>query len=66
MTYQSFWRNEPKSYENDSIFNYFLSPTFDFKQELLLHGDEIEVLAPDRFRKEMRDTIRNMNTFYGL
>jgi len=47
-----------------SIFTCFVSPTFDFRQELLSHGDEIEVVAPQQLRKEMRDIVQNMSTFY--
>jgi len=50
--------------ENESIFSYYLSPTFDFRQELLSHGDEIEVLSPDWFRKELEEVVRNMNNLY--
>ena len=47
-----------------SIFSYYISPTFDFKQEILSHGDEIEVLSPDWFREEIAETVRNMNNLY--
>ena len=46
--------------ENDSIFNYYLSPTFDFRQELLSHGDTIEVLSPKWFREEILATSQQM------
>lgn len=36
-----------------SVFTYFLRPTFDFIQELLTMGDQIEVLEPKSLRKEM-------------
>ena len=41
---------------NDAVFSYFLSPTFDFKQEILSHGAGIEVLAPEWFREEVMET----------
>ena len=31
-----------------------LRPTFDFQQELLSMGPDVEVLAPDWLRKEMK------------
>lgn len=37
-----------------SIFEMRLRPTFDFQQELLSMGPDVEVLAPDRLRKEMK------------
>ena len=52
--------------ENDSVFNYYLSPTFDFKQEILSHGAEIEVLSPDWLREEIKDKIRDMNKCYMI
>jgi hypothetical protein len=47
-----------------SVFRYCLLPTCDFRQELLSHGDEIEVLSPDWFRAEIAETVRNMNNAY--
>jgi len=47
-----------------SIFSYFITPTFDFKQELLSHGNGIEVLSPDWFRDEMVETVQNMSELY--
>jgi len=59
-------QKETETADNFSIFSYFLSPTFDFKQEILSHGAEIEVLSPDWFRQEMTETIRNMNKLYFI
>ena len=47
-----------------SVFEYFLSPTFDFVQELLLHGDQIEVLAPIELQTRVAGIIRAMNGRY--
>ena len=30
-----------------SVFSYYISPTYDFKHEILSHGVEVEVLSPD-------------------
>ncbi|MGL4364075.1 MAG: WYL domain-containing protein, partial [Bacteroidales bacterium] len=38
--------------EDYSIFEYYLQPTYDFRQELLTHGTEVEVLSPKVFREE--------------
>ena len=46
--------------ENESIFSYYLSPTFDFRQELLSHGDEITVLSPQWLREEIREIARKV------
>lgn len=37
-----------------SIFRYYLSPTYDFIQEILSHGCEVEVLSPQHLRDEVR------------
>ena len=58
-------QEETEIVEDHSVFSYFISPTFDFKQEILSHGDEIEVLTPDWFRDEMAETVRLMNSFYN-
>jgi WYL domain len=50
--------------DNDIIFQYFIKPTFDFKQELLSLGSEVEILSPASFRKEMAVIARNMNKIY--
>jgi hypothetical protein len=47
-----------------SIFTYYLRPTFDFQQELLLNGEEVEVLEPQWLRDEMRERIKEMLDLY--
>lgn len=46
-------------------FEYFLRPTFDFKQELLSQGDEVEVLEPKEFREEMKGMLQRMLNRYN-
>lgn len=48
-----------------SIFTYYLRPTFDFQQELLSHGEDIEVLAPLWLRKELASKIKRMWNQYN-
>ena len=43
-----------------SIFTYYLCPTFDFQQELLWHGEDMEVLEPLWLREEMASKIKRM------
>ena len=40
-----------------SDFEFYLRPTFDFRQELLSQGHEVEVLEPAEFREEMKEMI---------
>ena len=47
-----------------SIFQYFLRPAFDFQQELLLNGEEVEVLEPQWLRDEMAERIKEMSNLY--
>jgi len=58
-------QEETQTLEDHSIFSYFIAPTFDFRQELLSHGDEVEVLSPDWFRAEMKEIAQNMNRLYS-
>ena len=43
-----------------SIFKYYLRPTFDFIQEILLNGESMEVLEPLWLRKEIAGKIKRM------
>lgn len=58
-------QKELVSTEEYADFEYFLRPTFDFKQELLSQGDEIEVLEPKSFRDEMKDILQRMLKRYS-
>lgn len=43
-----------------------LCPTFDFKQELLAQGKEMEVLEPASIREDMKQMQVEMTERYGL
>ena len=43
-----------------SIFTVRLRPTFDFRQEILSQGSDIEVLEPQWFRDEVAEIAKNM------
>ena len=47
-----------------SIFTYYLCPSYDFIQELLWHGADMEVLEPQSLRKEIAGIINSMNEKY--
>lgn len=47
-------QEEVETEDGYSVFRYYLSPTYDFIQEILSHGYEVEVLSPGH----LRDTIR--------
>lgn len=48
-----------------STFAYYLVPTYDFVQELLLHGPDIEVVKPLKLRKLMKKRTAEMAALYG-
>ncbi len=45
---------------NYSIFTYSIRPEFDFQQELLRQGEDVEVLEPQWLREEMAGKIERM------
>ena len=53
-------QEEVETCEEYSIFTLYLSPTWDFKQELLSRADQLEVLAPASLREWMKEMIRKM------
>ena len=48
-----------------SVFEYLLRPTYDFCQELLSHGSDLEVLSPQWLREQIKKIIKDMELFYG-
>ena len=53
--------------ENDkySVFTYFLTPDYDFKQDVLSFGDKVEVLEPKELREEMKEIVEKLNKIYS-
>ena len=43
-----------------TVFKYWLVPTFDLKQEILMRGPTVEVVSPPWFRDEIREDISEM------
>ena len=58
-------QKELASTDDYADFELFLRPTFDFKQELLAQGNEVEVLEPVEFREEMKATLQRMLERYS-
>ena len=52
--------------EEYSIFTFYLRPTFDFIQEILLNGESMEVLEPQPLREEIAGIINRMNSKYTV
>ena len=47
-----------------ALFQYLLHPTYDFQQELLSHGKNVEVLKPIWLRLEVADIVQQMAEMY--
>ena len=47
-----------------AVFEYYLQPTYDFIQELLLHGPDVEVIHPNHLRLLMKQRITDMIELY--
>lgn len=50
--------------ENRVVVKLMLVPTFDFIQQLLSHGELVEVISPQSLREEMREKINPMKAIY--
>ena len=57
-------QKETRSTDDYADFEFYLRPTFDFRQELLSQGDEVEVLEPVSFREEMKEVMKKMLKHY--
>ena len=53
-------QKETKTTAQYADFEYYLKPTFDFRQELLAQGNDVEVLLPAQFREEMKMMLEKM------
>lgn len=50
--------------DNYSDFEYYMVPTFDFRQAILKEGSELEVLEPQSFRDEIRNELEKASDRY--
>ena len=57
-------QKEVETHKEYSIFSYFLTTDYDFKQDVLSFGSEVEVLEPESLRKEFRNAIDQMRKAY--
>jgi hypothetical protein len=57
-------QDEIEKNDEYSVFQYYISPTTDFMQELLSHGEDIEIIAPEDFRNKIIEKIEKMNSRY--
>ncbi len=52
--------------DGSSVFSYHIAPTFDFVQEILSHGADVEVLEPDGLRERISDDVARMASLYMI
>ena len=57
-------QQEKERHEEYSIFELDIRPTYDFQQEILRNGEDIEVLQPQWLRQEIAEKIHNMHNLY--
>ena len=57
-------QRELSSTKDCTVFEYYLKPTYDFIQELLSHGSDVEVIHPQSLRQQMKGWINNMAELY--
>lgn len=57
-------QREVETSEYCTVFEYYLKPTYDFVQELLLHGPDVEVIHPNSLRQLMEQRIEEMAELY--
>lgn len=57
-------QQEKERHEKYSIFELDIRPTYDFQQEILRNGEDIEVLRPLWLRQEIAEKIHNMHNLY--
>ena len=53
-------QDEIERNEHFSIFEYFVRPSFDFMQEILRNGEDMEVLEPLSLRQEVAGIVKQM------
>ena len=53
-------QQESERTDSYSIFELHVRPTFDFQQELLWNGEDLEVLEPRWLRKEIAGKVKRM------
>ena len=59
-------QKEIKTTDQYADFEFYLKPTFDFRQELLAQGHDVEVLLPAQLREEMKEMLEKMLGQYQL
>lgn len=69
---QKFFRSLPlhhsqkeiETKDDYSVFEYYIQPTFDFRQTILSFADSVEVLEPQWLRNEIAEKVKKMVAMY--
>ena len=57
-------QKEVETHDNYSLFSYYLTTDYDFKQDVLSFGDMVEVLEPKGLRVRIKETLNKLNLLY--
>lgn len=57
-------QKEVEKNDKYSVFTYFLTPDYDFKQDMLSFGDKVEVLEPKELREEIKGIVEKLMNNY--
>ena len=57
-------QKEVETNDKYSVFTYFITPDYDFKQDVLSFGDKVEVLGPKELREEMKRIVEKLMNNY--
>jgi len=58
-------QKEIETTDDYAVFKYFLTPDYDFKQDVLSFGASVEIIGPDHIRKEFAEQINKINNKYN-
>lgn len=58
-------QKEEETHDDYSIFSYFLTADYDFRQDVLSFGDSVEVVEPKELRDTVIDYVSKMSKIYG-
>ena len=58
-------QKEVEKNDKYSVFTYFITPDYDFKQDVLSFGNKVEVLEPKELREFFSNYVSKLNIIYG-
>ena len=58
-------QEEIETHKGYSVFAYYLAPDYDFKQDVLSFGEEVEVMGPASLRNSIAETVDMLNSKYN-